>query len=132
MKKSILFMVAVLGLLTACDPSKDDLSMPTSSLTADRLSGGFATTQYSDEECTTQAADGNYFTFTTSPARVVSIYQLDDEGSKNVLVSGLSSGKFKIVPKRGKPYGADLLCGDPQLRRVDGSGREDGQRVRAL
>jgi hypothetical protein len=67
MKKSILFMVAVLGLLTACDPSKDDLSMPTSSLTADQLSGGFATTQYSDEECTTQAADGNYFTFTTSP-----------------------------------------------------------------
>lgn len=111
-------MVAVLGLLTACDPSKDDLSMPGSSLTADQLSGGFATTQYADEEYTTQAADGNYFIFTTSPARIVSIYQLDDEGSKNVLVSGLSSGKFKIVPKRGNPTAQTYYV---ETRNFDGS-----------
>ncbi len=96
-------MVMAVGLLTACDPSKDDVSVQSSSLTAEQLSGGFTFTQYGDEEYTTQAADGNYFTFATSPSRVVSIYQLDEDGAKSVLVSGVANGKFSIVPKRGNP-----------------------------
>ena len=104
MKKQILFMVAALGLLTACDPSKDSIGMPgDSGLTSDQLTSGFTVKQYSDETYTTEAADGNYFTFTTSPSRVVTVYQLDDEGTRNVLVSGVANGKFKIVPKRGNP-----------------------------
>ena len=104
MKKQILFMVAALGLLTACDPSKDSIGMPgDSGLTSDQLTSGFTVKQYSDETYTTEAADGNYFTFTTSPSRVVTVYQLDDEGNRNVLVSGVANGKFKIVPKRGNP-----------------------------
>lgn len=104
MKKQILFMIAALGLLTACDPSKDSISMPgNSDLTGEQLASGFSVVQYADEEYTTQAADGNYFTFTTSPSRVVSIYQLDEEGNQNILASGKASGKFKIVPKRGNP-----------------------------
>ncbi|MCR5151824.1 MAG: hypothetical protein K6A98_01565 [Prevotella sp.] len=104
MKKSILFMVAALGLLTACDPSKDDISMPgNSKLTGEQLAEGFQVVQYADEEYTTEAADGNYFTFTTSPARVVTVYQLDEEGSRNELSAGSANGKFKIVPKRGNP-----------------------------
>lgn len=94
-------MVMAAGLLTACDPAKDDVSVPGSSLTSQQLQDGFSFTQYGDEEYTTEAQDGNYFTFFTSPSRVVSIYQLDDEGNKNVLVSGVANGKFKIVPKRG-------------------------------
>ncbi|MBQ2169484.1 MAG: hypothetical protein II449_09550, partial [Prevotella sp.] len=63
MKKQILFMVAALGLLTACDPSKDSIDMPgNSSLTEQQLADGFTVVQYSDENYTTQAADGNYFT----------------------------------------------------------------------
>ena len=97
-------MVAALGLLTACDPSKDSIGMPgDSGLTSDQLTSGFTVKQYSDETYTTEAADGNYFTFTTSPSRVVTVYQLDDEGNRNVLVSGVANGKFKIVPKRGNP-----------------------------
>ena len=79
-------MVAALGLLTACDPSKDSISMPgDSGLTGDQLGSGFTTKQYADETYTTEAADGNYFSYFTSPSRVVTIYQL------------------KIVPKRGNP-----------------------------
>ena len=104
MKKSILFMVAALGLLTACDPSKDDISMPgDSSLTGEQLSAGFTMKQYADEAYTTEAADGNYFEFFTSPARVVSIYQIDAEGNRDVILAGVANGRFKIVPKRGNP-----------------------------
>ncbi len=97
-------MVAALGLLTACDPSKDDISTPgNSSLTSEQLANGFSVVQYSDETYTTQAPDGNYFTFTTSPSRMVTVYQEDEDGNRNVLVSGVANGKFKIVPKRGNP-----------------------------
>ena len=102
MKKQILIMVAALGLLTACDPSKDSIGMPgDSGLTGDQLGSGFTTKQYADETYTTESADGNYFTYFTSPSRVVTIYQLDDEGSRNVLAAGKANGTFKIVPKRG-------------------------------
>ncbi len=97
-------MVAALGLLTACDPSKDSIGMPgNSSLTGEQLASGFTVTQYSDEAFTTEAADGNYFKFTTSPSRVVTVYQLDAEGTRNDLVAGKPNGTFKIVPKRGNP-----------------------------
>ena len=91
------------GMLVACNPSKDDISTPGSSLTKEELTNGFSFTQYDDEECTNPSEDGNYFKFTTSPSRVVSIYQLDSEGNKSVLVSGYANGTFKIVPKRGNP-----------------------------
>lgn len=104
MKKSIIFMFAAAGLLTACDPAVDDISMPTGTeLSAEQLSKGFSVVQYEDEEYTTQSETGNYFTFFTSPSRIVEIYQLDAEGSKSILASGLANGKFKIVPKRGNP-----------------------------
>ncbi len=97
-------MVAALGLLTACDPSKDSIDMPgNSSLTEQQLADGFTVVQYSDENYTTQAADGNYFTFFTSPSRVVTIYQMEEGGDQNILSSGTPNGKFKIVPKRGNP-----------------------------
>ena len=97
-------MVVALGLLTACDPSKDSIGMPgDSGLTGDQLTSGFTTKQYGDETYTTEAADGNYFQYFTSPSRVVTIYQLDEEGNRNVLASGKANGTFKIVPKRGNP-----------------------------
>ena len=104
MKKQIFIMVAAIGLLTACDPSKDSVGMPgNSSLSGDQLASGFTTKQFSDETYTSEAADGNYFQFFTSPSRVVTIYQLDEEGNRNVLSSGKANGTFKIVPKRGNP-----------------------------
>ena len=63
-----------------------------SDLTGEQLANGFAVKQYSDETFTTEAADGNYFTFTTSPSRVVTIYQLDEEGNRNELAAGKANG----------------------------------------
>ncbi len=104
MKKSIIYMFAAAGLLTACDPSMDDIKTPEgTNLSSEQLAEGFTYTQYADEEYTTPAENGNYFTFFTSPARVVEIYQLDADGAKNVLAAGMANGKFKIVPKRGNP-----------------------------
>ena len=91
-------MVAAVGLLTACDPSKDDISMPSSSLKEQQLSDGFTFKQY-DETYTQEKADGNYFTFFTSPSRVVRIYQVDADGVENTIFSGAANGSFKIVPK---------------------------------
>ena len=55
-------MVAALGLLTSCDPSKDSISMPgNSDLTGEQLASGFSVEQFADEDYTTPAADGNYF-----------------------------------------------------------------------
>ena len=49
MKKSIIFTIAALGLLTACDPSKDSITMPSDDLTSAQLSDGFTIVQYGDE-----------------------------------------------------------------------------------
>jgi hypothetical protein len=102
MKKRNIGWVVALGLLTACDPSKDNIDMPTSDLSEQELSDGFSLKQY-EEDYVTESPTGNYFEFFTSPARVVSIYQVSDDGSENVLVSGVPNGRFKIVPKRGNP-----------------------------
>ena len=101
MKKILIPACAIIGLFTACDPAIDDIVTPSTDVTAEQLANGFTYVQYSDEECTTQAADGNFLKFETSPSRVVEIYQLDDEGNKNVLKSGVASGVFKLAPKRG-------------------------------
>ena len=53
-------MMAAVGLLTACDPSKDDISMPSSSLSEQQLSDGFSFKQY-DETYTQEKEDGNYY-----------------------------------------------------------------------
>lgn len=101
MKKMIIPACAIFGLFTACDPAMDDIVTPSTEITAEQLANGFKYVQYSDEKCTTPAADGNYFKFETSPSRVVEIYQLDEEGNKTVLKNGVSSGVFKLAPKRG-------------------------------
>lgn len=102
MKKRNIGWVVALGLLTACDPSKDNIDVPSSDLTEQQLSDGFTLKQY-EEDYTTESTMGNYFEFFTSPARVVSIYQVSDDGSENQLVGGVANGRFKIVPKRGNP-----------------------------
>lgn len=90
-----------MALLTACDPSKDEISNPGAGITSEELGAGFTATQYSDDTYATEQADGNYFKYSTNPVRVVEIYQLNEDSSKNVLSKGASSGTFKLAPKRG-------------------------------
>ena len=104
MKKIFLALPLLALVFTACDPSKDSVDMPDlTGLTGEQLAAGFTVTQYSDDTYTTEAPDGNYFKFSTSPSRVVTVYQLDEDGNQNVLASGKPNGTFSIIPKRGNP-----------------------------
>ena len=99
--KKIIFAIPLLALMMAsCDPKEVDLGSPDGSISQEQLANGFSFTQWGDEAHTQSQDNGNYFTFTTSPAQPVIVYQLVD-GVKNVIGSG-SSGQFKIVPKRGQ------------------------------
>ena len=59
MKKSILLFAVALGMLTACDPIKEDGSFDVDNFTSANLLDGAQFSQYADEACTTPKADGN-------------------------------------------------------------------------
>lgn len=92
-------MMAVAALLTACDPAEDSYSNNAKDVAQGDLAGIVTFTQ-ADENGNAQA-DGNYFTFTTSPATVVDIYTFRADGSENLLSHGVASGSFKYAPSRG-------------------------------
>ena len=99
--KKLLYLIPLLALLLAsCDPKEVDLGSPDGSLSTEALDKCFSFEQWSDETHATAQADGNYFTYKTTPAEPVIVYQLVD-GQKNVIGSG-PSGSFKIVPRRGQ------------------------------
>ncbi|MCD8289844.1 MAG: hypothetical protein LUC26_08100 [Prevotella sp.] len=100
MKKILISTIVALGLLASCDPATDDISAPKGNITSEQLAAGFVTVQYADADYTTPQEDGNYFTFTTSPACMVEIYQINEDGSETQLGYG-TSGTFKLAPKRG-------------------------------
>ena len=103
MKKIIFGLCVVAGMLTACDPSVDSISVPASDLTASVLDSEFSFKQYQllDDGSLVEAADGNYFKFNVgSPYKSVVVYTFDADGNENILASGFS-GQFTIKPKRG-------------------------------
>ena len=100
--KKILFMSLLAGAfaLTACDPVQEKVDNNKVYSSADDILNGISFTQYSDEDYTTQAADGNYIFYQTNPGRPVQIYNYRGDGSMNLMASG-ASGKFVIKPGRG-------------------------------
>lgn len=92
-------MAVALSLLASCNPAEDSYTDNAKTYTEQTLSDGFSFTQ-ADEEGNI-VPDGNYFTFTTSPAVPVTVLQKKADGSENILVRGESTGKFAIVPTRG-------------------------------
>ena len=98
MKKSIFFLMAAVGLFTACDPSQSEKDFDPVSLSAGDVDGAITITQTDADG--NPAADGNYFTYTTNPATMVSVYNYLSDGSENQLARGFS-GSFAIKPKRG-------------------------------
>ena len=99
MKKISLSLLALAALLTACDPAKDDYKDNAKTYTAEALGESFTFTQLDEEG--NPAPDGNYFTFQTNPATIVTVYNLDSDGNENILSQGTAVGSFKIAPKRG-------------------------------
>ena len=101
MKKSILLFAVALGLLTACNPQKEEGSMGVTNISADQLLANSTFEQYSDAACTTPAADGNYIKFNCPNVSSLTIFYLKVDGSEQVLSSGKSGGVFNFTPKRG-------------------------------
>lgn len=100
MKKSILLFAVALGMLTSCDPIKEDKDFDVTNITAEGLLNGATFSQYSDEACTTAAADGNFVKFNIPNVSSVNIYYIRDE-KEITLLSGKAGGVFKFIPKRG-------------------------------
>ena len=101
MKKSILLFAVALGMLTACNPIKEDGSMDIDNFTAANLLDGATFSQYADEACTEAKADGNWIKYSVPKASSVYIYYLKPDGSEFKLASGASAGVFNFVPARG-------------------------------
>ena len=98
MKKSILLFAMGLVVLTACDPEKESKDLELNYVSESALDGCLTIKQ--TDEAGNPAADGNYFTYTTSPATEVAFYNLSASGEENVLAHG-SCGSFVVLPKRG-------------------------------
>ena len=100
MKKIIFYAIVGFGLLTACDPVVDKDNFSATTYTAQTLSDCFTFTQA--DENGNPTADGNYFTFSTSPATIVTVLTKDELGNEDILAKGNTTGSFKIVPRRGE------------------------------
>lgn len=101
MKKSILLFAVALGMLTACDPIKEDGSMDIDNFTSSDLLDGATFSQYSDAECTTPQADGNWIKYSIPKVSGIYIYYVKPDGSEFKLTSGAGGGVFNFVPPRG-------------------------------
>ena len=101
MKKSILLFAVALGMLTACDPIKEDGTFDVDNYTSSNLLDGAEFSQYADQACTTPQADGNYIKYNIPNASGIYIYYIKADGSEFKLTSGASGGVFNFVPARG-------------------------------
>jgi hypothetical protein len=101
MKKSILLFAVALGMLTACDPIKEDGTFEVNSYTSSNLLNGAEFSQYADQACTTPKADGNWIKYNIPNVSGIYIYYVKPDGSEFKLTSGAAGGVFNFVPARG-------------------------------
>lgn len=107
MKKSIFLLSVALGLLTACDPIKDEADFNVDNISSEQLLQGATFEQFSgvkneDGSMTyTPAADGNYIKYSVPSVSAVTIYYIKADGSRMTLSSGACGGMFTFVPGRG-------------------------------
>ena len=101
MKKSILLFAVALGILTSCDPIKDEKDFDVTNLTPEQLLSGATFSQYADQACTEPQADGNWIKYNIPNASSVFIFYKKADGSEFKLASGAAGGVFNFVPSRG-------------------------------
>ena len=101
MKKSILLFAVALGMLTACDPIKEDGTFEVDSYTSSNLLDGAEFSQYADQACTTPKSDGNWIKYSIPNVSGIYIYYIKADGSEFKLASGAAGGVFNFVPSRG-------------------------------
>ena len=108
MKKSIILFAVALGMLTACEPQKEEKGFDVTNISADQLLNGATFSQYNaikDEAGNItgyeEAADGNWIKFNIPNVSSVYIYYVKPDGSEFKLSSGAAGGMFNFVPARG-------------------------------
>ena len=99
MKKIIFSLIASAAILSACDPSTDSKEWSghkTESFT-------IQTKQYdlNADGTYTEAAEGNYIEFFTSPSTIVDVYYITSKGVEFSLAKGKPSGMLELKPARG-------------------------------
>ena len=99
MKKIYLALPLLALAMTACDPSKFDLGSPDGNTSTSTIESAITINQVDADG--NPAADGNYFTYTTSPALPVQIFNYNSDGKEVSLAHG-AHGSFSIIPKRGQ------------------------------
>lgn len=107
MKKKYLLFALTLGLLTACDPIKDEADFDVTNLTSEQLLAGATFEQFdrvTNADGTTSYtanAAGNYIKYNIPSVPSVFIYYLNPVGGETQLSMGSSGGMFSFVPVRG-------------------------------
>lgn len=108
MKKSLLLFAVALGLLTACNPIKEEKGFNVTNISTDKLLEGATFTQYNaiyDEAGNItgyeEASDGNFIKFNIPSVQSLTIFAKKPDGSEQILLTGKSGGMFSYVPMRG-------------------------------
>ena len=107
MRKKYLLFAAVLGVLTSCDPLKDEGDFDITNISSEQLLNGATFEQYSatknEDGTLSYTADpaGNYIKFNIPAVSSVTIYYVKPDGSETILSKGFAGGMFNYTPKRG-------------------------------
>lgn len=101
MKKSILLFAVALGILTSCNPNKEEKDFDVTNVTPEQLLNGASFSQFADAACTEPKADGNWIKYSIPTVSSVYIFYTKPDGSEFKLASGASAGVFNFVPPRG-------------------------------
>ena len=101
MKKSIICLVAALGLLASCDPVQSEKDFDALNPSADALADAVTFSQYSKTDSVTPQENGNWIVYNTNPQQIVSIVSVDATGGERVLDYGKTHGAFMLSPSRG-------------------------------
>lgn len=105
-QKYLLFAVAI-GMLTACDPLKDEGVFDITNISSEQLLNGATFEQFAEVKnedgsvSYTPASDGNFIKYSVPSVSSVTIYYVKSDGSEFVLSKGSCAGMFNFVPSRG-------------------------------
>ena len=115
MKKSIILLGVAFGVLTACDPIKDEKDFDVTQISADKLLDGARFQQFkqlTDEDGNVlgyeEAADGNYISYDIPGVNALTIFTKDADGNETQLMNTITGtfthsggGMFSLIPRRG-------------------------------
>jgi len=115
MKKSIILFAVALGLLTSCNPQKEEKGFDVTNITSDQLLSNATFKQFAavlDEDGNItgyeEAADGNYIQYNIPGVNAITIFTKDEDGNETNLMNSVTGtfthtggGMFSLIPRRG-------------------------------